>query len=97
MNDKLLTIRQVMDIIPMGKTTVQAIVKSLPHVKLKRKMMVYESYVNAWIRDHTRYPSEAVKRQETRRRRTLPDDSLMLDENGMIPTRRKLERMMKQK
>ena len=57
----------------------------------------YGQFLIAWIMEHPRYPSEAVKRQETRRRRTLPDDSMMLDENGMIPTRRKLERMMKQK
>ena len=39
--DRLLTVDKVMEIIPLGKTSVTAIVKSIPHVTMGRKLMVY--------------------------------------------------------
>lgn len=58
--DKLLTVADVMQIIPLGKTSVTAIVKTLPCVTLGRKLMVRESDVLRWIDQHTRWPQESA-------------------------------------
>ena len=90
MKDKLLTVAKVMEIIPLGRTSVTEIVKSLPHVQMGRKMMVYESHITQWIKSHTVYPKT----------HTAPKQSIGWDEetglyNGLIPTRAQLRAMEK--
>lgn len=92
--DKLLTVKQVMDIIPVGKTTATAIVKSLTYVTLNRKLMVHESSIRGWIAQHTKHPGETSTKKQPIKRKPEKDAFYQLNENGMIPTRRELQRMM---
>ena len=87
MTDILLTVPKVMEIIPLGRTSVTAIVKSLPHVTAGRKLMVYESEVRAWLRSHTTRPGERPQRTNSPKLR--PTDTL-LTADGLIPTRAQL-------
>lgn len=58
--DKLLTVTDVMEIIPLGRTSVTAIIKTLPCVTMSRKLMVYRSDVDRWIAQHTKQPQQAM-------------------------------------
>lgn len=59
MTDKLLTVSDAMEIIPLGRTSVTAIIKTLPHVTLGRKLMVHRSDIDRWIAQHTKHPQAA--------------------------------------
>lgn len=81
--DKLLTVADVMEIIPLGKTSVTAIIKTLPCVTMGRKLMVYRSDVDQWIAQHTRQPQQAmeIKRKPKPKGKPIPgmtDDGLHL-------------------
>ena len=65
MTDKLLTVSDVMEIIPLGRTSVTAIIKTLPHVIFNRKLMVYRSEIEQWIARNTKQPQQPT---ETRRK-----------------------------
>ena len=65
MADKLLTVSDVMEIIPLGRTSVTAIIKSLPYVTFGRKMMVCRSEIEQWIARNTKQPQQPT---ETRRK-----------------------------
>ena len=92
MTDRLLTVPKVMEIIPLGRTSVTAIVKSLPHVTMGRKLMVYESAVMGWIRSHTMRPdAKPASVAQRPKRRTVMADGLTPD--GLIPTRAQLRAM----
>ena len=87
--DRLLTVDKVMEIIPLCKTSVTAIVKSIPHVTKGRKLMVFESEVQKWVEAHTidpNAPKEAKKKPRVPRGCGLTAD-------GLIPTRAQLRAM----
>ncbi len=91
MKDRLLTVPKVMEIIPLGRTSVTAIVKSLPHVTMGRKLMVYESVVMGWIRTHTTLPDDNTSAARQQKKRAVMDTGLTPD--GLIPTRAQLRAM----
>ena len=84
--DRLLTVDKVMEIIPLGKTSVTAIVKSVPHVTMGRKLMVYESEVSKWVQAHTIDPNAS----KTPAKRPRTPRNCMLTADGLIPTRAQL-------
>lgn len=59
--DKLLTVSDVMEIIPLGRSSVTAIIKTLPHVSFNRKLMVYRSEIDQWITRNTIQPQQAME------------------------------------
>ena len=87
--DRLLTVDKVMEIIPLGKTSVTAIVKSIPHVTMGRKLMVYESEVSKWVQAHTVDPNAP----KTPAKRPRMPRNCMLTADGLIPTRAQLRAM----
>lgn len=87
--DRLLTVDKVMEIIPLGKTSVTAIVKSVPHVTMGRKLMVYESEVSKWVQAHTIDPSAPT----VAKKKPRPSRGCGLTADGLIPTRAQLRAM----
>ena len=78
---KLLTVKAVMKIIPLGRTSVTKIIKSMPHVDSGGKLMIEEDLIVRWIRSHTVYPEEQLKAAKTKTRKLDPAA------NGHIPYR----------
>lgn len=82
---KLLTVRDVMAVIPLGKTRVTEIINSLPHINTGGKLLVEEVAIERWIRDNTvtgtkkqAAPAKPVRQQYL---------EMGLTENGLIPYR----------
>lgn len=89
---KLLTVRDVMQRIPLGKTRITAIVNTLPHINTGGKLLVDESYVSAWIALNTKRPGQPDEKPRPKKRRPMPADVFLTDD-GKIPTRKQLEKM----
>ena len=90
--ERYLTVRQVMQVLPLGKTTVTAICHELDPVTHGKKLMVTERALQSWIASHTassRAAIEAAKQKPKPRRVESP----WLTPDGKVPTRKQLEKM----
>ena len=90
---KLLTVRDVMQRIPLGKTRITAIVNTLPHINTGGKLLVDESYVSAWIALNTKRPGQPDEKPRPKKRRPMPADVILTDD-GKIPTRKQLQQIL---
>lgn len=84
--ERFWTVKDVMEVIPLGKTSCVAIINSLPHINLGGKLMVDPQYIREWIARNTKpgktsSPAPVVKKPKPRRITGLPND-------GLIPYRR---------
>ena len=79
---KLLTVKDVQKIIPMGRTSVTAIIKTLPHINTGGKLLVDEEQIDRWIRIRTVYPDPP--RQEAARHKPRNVEPIA---SGPIPYR----------
>lgn len=86
--ERLWTVKDVMEVIPLGKTRCVAIVNSLPHINLGGKLMVEPKYIRDWIIRNTQAgtqkstPSPVQKKPRPRKVEGLTED-------GLIPYRKK--------
>lgn len=88
MAEKLLwTVRDVMDVLPLGKTKCVAIVKSIPHINTGRKLLVEPQAVMNWIRVNMVQPDAPVPVISSRKARAPRGPELTKD--GLIPRRTK--------
>lgn len=85
--DKLLTISDVMEIIPLGRSSVTAIVKTLPCVTMGRKLMVHRSDVDRWIAQHTRQPQQATEAVRKPKPKGKPFSGMTDDGLHLLPRR----------
>lgn len=84
--ERLWTVRDVMEVIPLGKTSCVAIVNSLPHVNLGGKLMIEPKYIRAWIDSNTRVGTAASSPAPVRKK-PRPRKVEGLTEDGLIPYR----------
>lgn len=88
MADKILwSVRDVMAVIPLGKTTIIEIIKSLPHINTGRKLLVEPQAVMNWIRVNMVQPDAPVPVISSRKARAPRGPELTKD--GLIPRRTK--------
>lgn len=86
--ERLWTVKDVMEVIPLGKTRCVAIVNSLPHINLGGKLMVEPKYIRDWIIRNTQTgtqkstPAPSQKKPRPRKVEGLTED-------GLIPYRKK--------
>lgn len=83
--DKLLTVTDVMEIIPLGRTSVTAIIKTLPHVTLGRKLMVYRSEIDQWIARNTKQPQQATEARRKPKPKGKPIPGVTDDGLHLLP------------
>lgn len=87
MMERLMTVRDVMEVIPLGKTSCVTIVNSLPHINLGGKLMIEPRYIREWIARNTRTgnqkkpPAPPAKKPRPRKVEGLTED-------GLIPYRK---------
>lgn len=96
---KLLTVNDVMRIIPMSKPTVTKIVSSIPHIRAGKRLLVSESEIISWIAKNVKLPNQPDEKPKPVKRSPLPSDCI-LNDRGMIPTRREqleIEERMRKK
>lgn len=86
MIDRLLTVKDAMEIIPLGKTKVTEIVNSIPHINTGGKLLFARKDLEAWIMmNMTSGKKEAAPQPKPRKRIKLDG----LTEDGLIPYRKK--------
>lgn len=86
--ERLWTVRDVMEVIPLGKTSCVAIVNSLPHINLGGKLMVEPRHIREWIRLHTQAGGEKTPPPPTAKK-PRPRKAEGLTEDGLIPYRKR--------
>ena len=87
MTDKLLTVSDVMEIIPLGRTSVTAIIKTLPHVIFNRKLMVYRSEIDQWIARNTKQPQQSMEGRRKPKPKGKPIPGVTDDGLHLLPRR----------
>lgn len=80
----LWTIKDVMEVIPLGRTRCVEIVKSLPHINTGKKLLVEPEAIRQWVKTSMVRPAAPVQR--VRKARTA---STGLTADGLIPKRKK--------
>lgn len=86
MTDRLLTVKDVMEILQFKKTKATAIINSMPHVKIGMNLRVYERDLQAFLNQNmvTGKQKESAPQPKPRKRPRIEG----LTEDGLIPYRR---------
>lgn len=86
MTERLLTVRDAMEIIPLGKTKVTEIINSIPHINTGGKLLVPSSALERWIAQNMRPGKTQADREPAPKPHKRPKiDGLTAD--GLIPYR----------
>lgn len=81
------TVKDVMEVLPYGKTKVIAIINSLPHINDGRKLLIEPRMIHEWLRLNTRV-ANAKNTPSPVKKKTRPRKVEGLTEDGLIPYRR---------
>lgn len=84
--ERLWTVKDVMQVIPLGKTSCVAIVNSLPHINMGGKLMIEPHHIRAWIARNTQ--PGAGQKPEPVKKKPRPCKVEGLTEDGLIPYRK---------
>lgn len=86
--ERLMTVKDVMEVIPLGKTSCVDIINGLPHINRGKKLLIEPRYIRQWIAANTQDGSKkdlpAPAKAKPRRRKVEG-----LTEDGLIPYRKK--------
>lgn len=87
MTDRLLTVKDAMEILPLGKTKVTQIINSIPHINTGGKLLFARKDLEAWIAMNkvTGKQKEAAPQPKTRNRPRIEG----LTADGLIPYRKR--------
>ena len=83
--ERLLTVRDAMKIIPLGKTKVTEIINTLPHINTGGKLLVSMGALEMWVRENMVNGKVEKKAPPPPRKRVKIEG---LTEDGLIPYRR---------
>ena len=86
MIDRLLTVKDAMQIIPLGKTKVTQTINSIPHINTGGKLLVTSSALERWIAQNMSPGKSAEPAQLPQPRKRPRIDGLTAD--GLIPYRK---------
>jgi hypothetical protein len=87
MTDRLLTVKDAMEIIPLGKTKVTQIINSIPHINTGGKLLFSRKDLEAWIAMNkvTGKQKETAPLPKPRKRPRIEG----LTADGLIPYRKR--------
>lgn len=86
--ERLWTVRDVMEVIPLGKTRCVAIVNSLPHINLGGKLMIEPKHIRDWIIRNTQVGTQKITSAPVQKK-PRPRKVEGLTEDGLIPYRKR--------
>lgn len=87
--ERLWTVKDVMAVLPYGKTKVTAIVNSLPHIgEDGDKLLIEPRYIREWIEKNTR-TCGTMNSVPTVQKKPRPRKVEGLTEDGLIPYRKR--------
>ena len=84
--ERLWTVRDVMAVIPLGKTSCVKIVNSLPHITMGGKLMIEPRHIREWIARNTKTGTAAEAPAPVKRKPRARKIEGMT-EDGLIPYR----------
>lgn len=84
--ERLMTVKDVMEVIPLGKTSCVDIIKGLPHINRGKKLLIEPRYIRQWIASNTKDCSKKALPAPAKPRRRKVEG---LTEDGLIPYRKK--------
>lgn len=84
--ERLLTVKDAMEILPLGKTKVTEIINSIPHINTGKKLLCTRNDLEAWIALNM-VPGKRAKGPDTVPRKKVKTPGLTAD--GLIPYRKK--------
>lgn len=84
--ERLLTVRDAMKIIPLGKTKVTEIINTLPHINTGGKLLVPMGALEMWVRENMVTSKGTEKKAPPPPRKRVKVEGLT--EDGLIPYRR---------
>lgn len=79
------TVRDVMEVLPYGKTKIVAIINSLPHINDGKKLLVEPRQIHEWLLRNTKTAKKAAIAQARKKPRAQKIPGLTPD--GLIPYR----------
>lgn len=88
MTDRLLTVKDAMQIIPLGKTKVTEIINSIPHINTGGKLLFARKDLESWITRNMvtgKQVKEAAPQPAPRKKVKIEG----LTEDGLIPYRKR--------
>lgn len=85
--ERLLTVKDAMEIIPLGKTKVTEIINSIPHINTGGKLLCTRNDLEAWITLNM-VPGKRIKEPAPQTKRK-PHRIEGLTADGLIPYRKK--------
>lgn len=80
------TVRDVMEVLPYGKTKIVAIINSLPHINDGKKLLVEPRQIHEWLLRNTRTAAQQTTTAPAKKKpraQKIPG----LTEDGLIPYR----------
>lgn len=86
MTERLWTVKDVMAVIPLGKTSCTAIINKLPHINLGGKLMIEPRYIREWIISNTRTGTQKTTPAPVKKKPRMQKIPGMT-EDGLIPYR----------
>ena len=84
--DRLLTVKDAMQIIPLGKTKVTQIINTLPHINTGGKLLVSMGALEMWVRENMVAGKGTEKKAVPPPRKRVKVEGLT--EDGLIPYRK---------
>ena len=85
--DRLLTVKDVMEILRFKKTKATAVINSIPHVKIGKNLRVYERDLQAFLNQNMVTCNQKETSPQPKPRKRVKIEGLTAD--GLIPYRKK--------
>lgn len=86
---ELLTVRDAMSILPLGKTKVTEIINSLPHINVGKKLLIDRRELENWIRRNTVTGANGKPKPQPTPKQKRAYLEMGLTADGLIPYRKK--------
>lgn len=86
--ERYLSVKDVMHVLPLGKTKVVALINSLPHINTGGKLMIRQGELEAYLRRQTVVGTQRETLPTPTKSRRRECTEMGLTEDGLIPYRK---------
>ena len=86
--ERYLSVKDVMQVLPLGKTKVVALINSLPHINTGGKLMIRQGEFEAYLRRQTVVGTQQAPIPAPAKKQRREWAEMGLTEDGLIPYRK---------